>query len=105
MGNLLQIRPILTFTDGKIVSIQKARTFKGALKVLKNYIYEALEGKTVTSMVGGYCDNQEFVEGFVQELIADLGIKNTEECYCDPLSPVVGTHTGPGSIGIAFMTD
>ncbi|MCD4751936.1 MAG: DegV family protein [Anaerolineaceae bacterium] len=35
VGNLLQIRPILTFVDGKIVSIQKARTYKGAVKLPK----------------------------------------------------------------------
>jgi DegV family protein with EDD domain len=105
MGNLLQIRPILTFTDGKIVSIQKARTFKSALKVLKSHVYAAVEGKQIRSLAVTYCDNQKFIEGFLEDVISDLGIERPEKCCCDPLSPVVGTHTGPGSVGIAFITD
>lgn len=105
MGNLLQIRPILTFIDGKIVSIQKARTFKGALKVLKDHVHTEVKGKQIQSLVATYCDNQAFVEGFLEEVITELGIERPEKCYCDPLSPVVGTHTGPGSVGIAFLTD
>lgn len=104
MGNLLKIRPILTFTDGKIVSIQKARTFKGALKVLKGYLFEALEGKELKQLVASYCDNEEFIKGFLQGVVTEMGIEPPEECCCAPLSPVVGTHTGPGSVGIAYIT-
>lgn len=104
MGNLLQIRPVLTFTDGKIVSIQKARTFKSALKVLEGYLSGAVEGKEIKQLVASYCDNETFVKKFLQDTITELGIDPPEVCCCAPLSPVVGTHTGPGSVGIAYIT-
>ena len=30
---------------------------------------------------------------------------NPSETFVTDLSPVVGTHAGPGTVGLAFMTD
>ena len=104
-GNLLQIRPILTFMDGKITSIEKARTFKGALKALRQYCLDGVAGKKVRNICATYTDNKEFVEEFLADLIADMGIERPEKAFVDPLTPVIGTHTGPGCIGLAFLLE
>ena len=104
-GNLLQIRPILTFEDGKIASIEKARTFKGALKALKGYCVEGMQGKKVSNFVATYTDNEQFVTGFYNDLLEELGMEKPAKAFIDPLTPVIGTHTGPGCIGLAFMLE
>lgn len=104
-GNLLQIHPILTFVDGKIVSIQKVRTYKGALSALKKLFFEGVEGKTIRNISATYTDNQAFVEEFVAEIIAELGIERPEDAFVDQLTPVIGTHTGPGCIGLAYLVE
>jgi DegV family protein with EDD domain len=104
-GNLLQIRPILTFVDGKIASIQKARTFKGALSALKEHFLKGIAGKQVRNISATYADNQAFVEEFMTELLQEAGIERPAQMFIDPLTPVVGTHTGPGCIGIAYLLE
>ncbi len=104
-GNLLQIRPILTFVDGKITSIEKARTFKGALKSLKQYCLDGMQGKKVRNVVATYTDNQQFVTGFYNDLLEEVGIERPAKAFIDPLTPVIGTHTGPGCIGLAFLLE
>ena len=104
-GNLLQLRPILTFEEGKITSIEKPRTFKGALKSLKKYCIEGAKGKPVRNFVATYTDNEAFVTQFLDELLAEIGIEKPAKSFVDPLTPVIGTHTGPGCIGIAFLLD
>ena len=103
-GNLLQLRPILTFKDGKITSIEKVRTYKGAVKALKERFLADLKGKQVRNLVGTYTDNQEFVEQIVSELCEELGIQRPPKSFVNPLTPVIGTHTGPGTIGLAYLT-
>jgi len=104
-GNLLQIRPILTFEDGKITSIEKARTFKGALKALRQYCLDGVNGNKVRNIVATYTDNQEFVTQFLDELVAEMGVEKPVKSFVDPLTPVIGTHTGPGCIGLAFLLE
>ena len=104
-GNLLQLRPILTFEDGKIASIQKARTFKGALKALKEHFLKGIEGGQVRNVCATYADNQTFVEEFMTELLQEAGIERPAQMFIDPLTPVIGTHTGPGCIGIAYLLE
>jgi DegV family protein with EDD domain len=104
-GNLLQIRPILTFVDGKITSIEKARTFRGALKSLRQYCINGAKGKQVRNIVATYTDNQEFVTQFLDELIREMGIEKPAKSFVDPLTPVIGTHTGPGCVGLAFLLE
>lgn len=104
-GNLLQIRPILTFEEGKIASIEKARTFKGALKSLKKHCVDGVQGKQVRNFVATYTDNKEFVTQFLEELLSEAGIEKPANSFVDPLTPVIGTHTGPGCIGVAFLLD
>ena len=102
-GNLLQLRPILTFEEGKIVSIEKVRTYKGALKSVKQRFFNAMEGKTLRNICATYTDNEEFVNQFMDEILAESGIERPADAFVDPLTPVVGTHTGPGCVGLGFM--
>ncbi|NSW54047.1 MAG: DegV family protein [Anaerolineae bacterium] len=104
-GNLLQIRPILTFIDGKIHAIHKARTFNGALKSLKEHFHAAVAGRTIRNISATYTDNQAFVESFVAEVLEELKIERPAKAFVDPLTPVIGTHTGPGCVGLAYLLE
>ncbi len=52
IGNLLRIKPILTFEDGKIVALSKERTMKRALNKIKENIAESLPDMNYPVRIG-----------------------------------------------------
>lgn len=99
-GNLLGIKPILCFNDeGKIINVDKQKGFKKAMSALRSYL------KTKGSELDKYkvfvlqadCKNvaDEFVEAIKQEY------PNTE-VVVQPVGPVIGSHCGPGTLGLIF---
>ena len=100
VGNLLGIKPILHFNEeGKIVNIDKVKGSKKALATLLNYM------KTKGSDVEKYkvfvlqADCKEEAETFVQSIKAAFGDLDIE---IQPVGPVIGSHCGPGTIGLVF---
>lgn len=100
MGNLLGIKPILHFDDeGKIINISKVKGFKKALSALRGYIREKGSELEKYKMFVLHADceqiGKEFVESIKQEF-GDLDIT------FQPVGPVIGSHCGPGTIGLIF---
>lgn len=97
LGNILQIKPILTVQDGKTSVLTKVRTKKKAIAtfvdLLDDFCSEAL-GDVMVHHIN--CEE----EG---RALAQL----LEERYNRPVTlasigPVIGLHVGPGSIGIVY---
>lgn len=98
MGTLLNVKPVLTLTHGAIEPLDKARSKRKGLERTMAYIQEAIG--TEKPMVAGIAqlevaDEAEAVRQAVLERF------NCKDCFVAELSPVIGTHTGPGVIGIA----
>ena len=100
VGNLLGVKPILHIDEeGKIVNIDKKTGRKLALSTLANYV------KTKGSELENYkvfifhADCLEETEKFVANLKAQLGELDVEII---PVGPVIGSHCGPGTIGVVF---
>ena len=100
VGNLLGIKPILHFNDeGKILNINKVKGFKKALSALLGYL------KTKGSELDKYklyvvhadCENE--AQSFVESIKAEFG---DLDIVFQPVGPVIGTHCGPGTIGLIF---
>jgi DegV family protein with EDD domain len=101
MGTVLQIKPILTFTDGRVDQFEKERTKKKALARIKELIMaESARGAEahVTIM---HADAREEAEGIAAEMRAALG---TGEVPVMDLVPAVVTHAGPGTLAFGFFT-
>ena len=99
LGTALNIKPILHFEDGKIKPYSQARTKRKALAQLLDIVEERLAGKKMHEaciMDVNMPDEGTLVTGMVQERF------NPPLLYRSGVSPVVGTHVGPGTVGIAF---
>ncbi|MCK4552477.1 MAG: DegV family protein [Tenericutes bacterium] len=99
IGSLLKIKPLLEVSKaGKVDTIDKVRTTKKArANMIKKFLGE-VEGKEVTTFVI-YTNNLEEVKNVKVELEAK-GIKDVKLI---PLTPVVGCHAGPGTMGVGFI--
>lgn len=99
VGSMLKIKPILEVNDlGKIVSFEKVRTQKKSLSRMVELILNDVKEMNDFIILYDTSNNQEGLE-FVQEKIEEAhpGYKY----LAAPITPVIGCHTGVGTVGIA----
>ena len=102
LGSILQIKPILTFTDGRIDQFEKERTKKRALARIKELILaEAARGPDahLTIMHTGAPDE---AAALANDFKAALG---TSEVGIMNLVPAIVTHAGPGALALVFHAE
>ncbi len=102
LGTALQIKPLLQFKDGLIVPLAQARTKRKALELLLKIIEERLAGGQMVEAAIVDVENPEEGET-VQSMIRERF--NPSHIFRAGVSPVVGTHVGPGALGVAFYGD
>ncbi|MBN2047027.1 MAG: DegV family protein [Anaerolineaceae bacterium] len=102
-GNLLKIRPILSLADGKIISKTKTRTYKKAVRMIADIIAEELQGHQLKRIAGLYTEDPETCREIVDELSERICGEKKEDAFISLISPVIGTHTGPGTFGLAYL--
>jgi DegV family protein with EDD domain len=101
MGRILKIKPILQVNDeGKIVPFEKVRTINKALKKMGDQILEDLEGKKNFVVTYDTSDNKEGFE-YIFNRIEEKYPNHTH--YAAPITPVIGAHTGVGTVGVAYF--
>ena len=98
VGGLLKIKPLLEVTDdGRVESIEKIRTSSKATARLIEKFLEETKDMDVEPFIIKTSDAQrcDFVRQEVLKARPEL--KEIKEY---PLTPVVGAHAGPGTVGI-----
>ena len=99
LGSALNLKPVLTIEGGRVESLEKVRSRKKSLNRLLEIVKERTEGKppTEVSIIQAVADEEAaWMEDLVKaELIP-------QRIHTVTLTPVVGTHGGPGTLGIAF---
>jgi len=102
LGTALSIKPILFFNaEGKIDALERVRTKRKALQRLITLAEEQAKGQPVHAGIV-HANAPQVAQEFREEVIQRL---NCKEIFIVELSPVIGTHVGPGTIGIALYTD
>jgi DegV family protein with EDD domain len=101
MGSALQIRPILYLVDGQVQSFSRPRTRRQAIRRMLKMMAERVADRPVHAAV---------MHAGAAEEAEDLGQRVAEgfdciELYVTEFTPVMGAHTGPGLLGIAFYVD
>ncbi|MEJ5308923.1 MAG: DegV family protein [Anaerolineae bacterium] len=102
LGTALNIKPILQFREGVIESVSQERTKRKALTRMMEIVEERLAGQQMAE--AAIVDVAAEEEG---NEIADMLVRRfgTPVIHRSPVSPVVGTHVGPGAIGLAFYSE
>lgn len=101
LGTALNLKPILELVEGKVEAIERVRTSKRAHDRLIELMDAGIDGKTPINMVG-------VVSAAAVESAAKLLTKvkkrfSPDEIMLANISPVLGTHTGPGTVGVAYV--
>lgn len=100
IGGVMNIYPIITVKDGAVKSTDKARGKKAACKKLEDTIKKHGIDKQY-----GIVFAHAAASGEMADLQKHLG-SLTDGCQIidSDIGAVIGTHTGPGAVGLAFIT-
>jgi DegV family protein with EDD domain len=98
LGTLLKIKPILKIEDGLIVPVTSVRTKSKAIAFMLDQAVELVDHKQARVAVA-HAQVPSEMEALLKMVRERLVIP--EGVFISEVGPVVGTHTGPGVLGIA----
>jgi len=100
IGTLLKIKPLLKIMeDGSLKPYEKIRTTTKAQKRLLEIVLSETEDKNVEFFIA-YTTNKEKAEEIKSEVLAH---RPNAKFTLIPLTPVVGAHAGPGTLGLGYF--
>ena len=98
-GSLFKIKPILDAT-GDVRLLERCRTRKRAMQRLLYIMRQRSGGKPICVNLM-HANAPEEAERLKADILSQF---DCVEFYVTDFTPVIGTHTGPGSIGLSFYT-
>ena len=94
VGNLLNIKPIIKLENGKLELLEKIRGKNKALQVIIDKVNQDVEKIGICHILN--YEGAEKLKNTLQDNFPNALIT------IDELGPVIGSHLGPGAIGICF---
>lgn len=102
LGTALQLKPLLTIEEGKIEALERVRTKKKAHARLSDIVVERLAGKPNIRLATLNANAAEDANALLEQTSSRLDV--VEKIYSE-VSPVIGTHVGPGTVGLSYIHD
>jgi DegV family protein with EDD domain len=99
-GTILKIKPILEMRDGKIESVEKIRTKQKAIQRMIELTAERIHGQTPIRIAVTHANSEADAASLLESACKQF---DPVETLISSLSPVIGTHAGPGTVALAFM--
>lgn len=100
LGTLLKIKPLLhVLPEGSLVPLEKIRTTSKARERLLELLIQEISEKRVDVFIA-YTNNKpdaELIKTLINEKRPDVMVELV------PLTPVVGAHAGPGTLGVGYI--
>ncbi len=98
LGSALNIKPILHVKDGRIEPLERVRTRKRAVARLLELVEEKV-GKSEAHFAVLHCEADEAAHELGEQVKAKF---KCAELVIAEAGPVIGTHAGPGTLGLSF---
>jgi len=102
VGTALNIKPLLHLTDGAIEPLTQVRTKRKAIAQMLEVAQERLGGKRIAEIAVLDVDTPEEGAAVTEQVRERFGVSTV---YRTTVSPAIGTHAGPGTVGIAFYAE
>lgn len=103
LGTALNLKPILKLQNGAIAPLEKVRTFSKAIKRVFEIAETDLGKQGRVEYLGVLSANSpKLSEEITATARQRFKIKNE---IVSEISPVIGTHTGPGTVGLVYLAE
>jgi DegV family protein with EDD domain len=102
IGSALNLKPILMLKDGKVEGIERIRTKSKSHNRLIELVGEKVTGRSNIRLATVHANAGEDAKALLDRAAQQL---NPVETFVADLSPVIGTHAGPGTVGLTYSFD
>ena len=102
IGSMLAVKPLLHVLDGKVEPLASVRTKRKAVKHMLDVFEEEVKGKSNVRAVVLNTLARDEAEEVAEEVKRRI---NPVEFFITDLSPVIGTHVGPGAVGVIYYAE
>jgi DegV family protein with EDD domain len=97
IGSVLDLKPIMGVADGQIRPLDRVRTRRKAIARLVELFRQDLPAEQVAVVHAQAPEDAEELRGRLLGEWDDLDVEISQ------IGPVLGTHIGPGAVGIAYV--
>lgn len=99
VGSLLDLKPIFQLTRGEVILVERSRTRHRAEERLISLVEEQVGRGNPVHVAVMHADAAEEAQKLYQRLVETFCC---QEIYVTEFTPVMGAHTGPGLLAIAY---
>jgi len=103
IGTMLDIKPILHVDDeGRLVPVTKVKGRKRSIKTLFEKLEESIvnpEDQVIFISHGDSHNDAEYLAGLIRAKY------NVRDIIINQIGPVIGAHSGPGTLALFFIAD
>jgi len=100
LGTALNMKPVLSVQDGVVAAIERIRTKRKAIDRVLELVAEQVQEKDNIHIATLNANATDEARALLDQATKQL---NPVETLLTEVSPVIGTHTGPGTVGLAYM--
>ncbi len=100
LGTALSLKPLLEIRDGKIELVESVITTRKAVERMVQLVERSVSGKSPVRISVFHAAVPETAQALLERLAVQL---HADEAILSEVSPVIGSHVGPGTISVAYM--
>lgn len=103
LGTALNLKPILELRGGRIEAVERVRTSSKAIDRVITLFQERIGSRRPVRIAALHANAPQEGQLLLERTIQCFSTGEVSETFLTPISPVLGTHTGPGCLGLAYM--
>lgn len=103
LGTALGLKPILELRDGRIEPIEKVRTMSKATDRMIEIMAQRIGNRRPIRLATLHANAPDEAEALLMKICQQYNPGDIKEAFSAPVSPVIGTHSGPGTVGVCYM--
>ncbi len=100
LGTALNLKPILEIQEGALEPLERVRTKKKAMNRMIEIVEERAAGRKPLNIAVLHANAEADANKLLEDVKAHF---KPERAVITDVSPSVGTHTGPGTLGLSYM--
>ncbi len=101
VGTMLNIKPLLTLSDGSVEAMGQVRTKRRVIEEMLDTAEEQLAGKGMAEVAVIDADSPEEGDEVARRVKRRFDVATV---FRAPVSPALGAHAGPGTVGMGFYS-
>ncbi len=104
-GSVLQLIPVIEASNGAMKPVDKVRTMGRAVQRVIGLAQERIGSGACVHLATLHAGAPDLAASVLEKARKQLGVDRVVEALTTTISPVLGTHIGPGAVGLSYWVE